>query len=899
VPFPLGEKDPIRHKYGAFTMVQPYRDPNTQLLGAQELVMRFNPDKDITYYFAPGMPDVYKQFFIKTLVPQTNTNILSKTGGKGRLKMLNYNDKDSFGDAAGPTRSVGDPRYSFINWHSDLDNGSALLGIAQFFTDPRTGETISASVNLFEGPFRDTVQQRLDLFLQTVGVEYLTPQGEFDDSKYPPSCMDGDTVPIVPMGGQVATQFNRQSTVYSKMQAYLQKPFAQYGYLGPADFLPTHDTDFYNAYFAVIPYQIYADPQANTFVTPDGTVFPTMASMAANWNALENVVQFQQMAGDVDKGLAPYNTDGPGAVQQAVDYSQKWQDLSMAATTYEHTRHYSKQMLAADDLSLFSYFDVYQKNGRHCINGKWESRTDYVNHLIQSLNEVTAAHEFGHTLGLRHNFMGSVDQRNFPKDAKGNVTMYASSVMDYNQQISEAFFETNSATAAWGPYDAATLAWIYGNDLPRQPIGPTAVTNGAMSTTISGQVSPTVPWNDPLGFTGTTETPFLFCTDEHTLYTPLCRRYDLGVTPAEIMANDLQRREWNYLWTNFRLYHKYFTAENYATQVANDFNEMRRFASLWGFDWSGGELTNTLRLIGIKGPMGTPSTAADYFNQLTAKFNTDISIANQLAATYHRAIIEQSSGERPYVTAFDPFFGDVTQQGIQLDKVQASTSFSSLWPAISNYDPSQAAGLYISSVGGQIGDEAYTTVSQAVLADFLGASFATYHYAQLGPIANFAASTHSALYGGNLKLQTWVGGFAFNEERFFLDFVHAIAVKYNFANCDENGQNCDPCTSLDHCTWDPRNLAATTNDLNQSDRYNRFQGPDGRTYIWGYIRSRNQWVIADKDRNNAMYVLMLNWTTDVVNGEDSGYNGASYLEYNVRYAVDAFTYFDGQLLNAP
>jgi hypothetical protein len=324
---------------------------------------------------------------------------------------------------------------------------------------------------------------------------------------------------------------------------------------------------------------------------------------------------------------------------------------------------------------------------------------------------------------------------------------------------------------------------------------------------------------------------------------------------------------------------------------------MRRFASQWLFDWSGGELTNTLLHVGTQVPTG--NTAADYYAQLTAKFNTDISVANQLVAAYHRAIIEQSSGERPYATVFDPLYGDVTQQGIQLDKVEATTSFSSLWPAITNYDPSQSAGIFVTSVGGQLGDPAYNAVSQSTLADFLGASFATYTYAQLGPLANFAASTHSATWNGSPQLQTWVGGWVFDRERDFLDFVRKVAVDKNFQNCDENGQNCNPCTSLDQCTWDPRTLSPKTSYLTQSDRYNRFQAPDGRTYIWGFIRSRNQWVLADKDRNNASYTLMLNWTTDIVNGEDDGFNGASPLEYKVRYLIDAFTYYDQQVTNAP
>src|SRR5262249_49520098 len=40
VPMPVAEKDPIRHKYGAFEFLSPYRDLNTTLLGANQLVQR-------------------------------------------------------------------------------------------------------------------------------------------------------------------------------------------------------------------------------------------------------------------------------------------------------------------------------------------------------------------------------------------------------------------------------------------------------------------------------------------------------------------------------------------------------------------------------------------------------------------------------------------------------------------------------------------------------------------------------------------------------------------------------------------------------------------------------------------------------------------------------------------
>jgi hypothetical protein len=880
-PFQLTEKDPIHHKYGAFEFASIYRDPNTGLLGANQYVMRFNPSRDIVYYFAPGMPQKYQDYF-QNVATATN-NVLMAAGASGRLSFKNFDD-------GGVTRHIGDVRYSFITWHSDLDNGSGLLGIAQFTSDPRTGQTINATVNVFEGAFKDTVQQRLDLFLQTVGAEYLTPDGNFDDSKYPASCSDGDTTPLVPV--DVTSLLNRQSTVYGKMQAFLQKPISQYGYLGPANFIPQHDADFYDAYYAVLPYQVYADPSANQFVHPEGSVFGTAKQQ--QWQSLQNLAAFDQLAASIDHGdqVWEYN-DAATGVPAALDFQHKLNQLSQQVADYQHVLARQPMSSHADDLGLFSYFDVYQKNGRHCVNGQWETRQQYTDRLITTLNGAVGLHEFGHTLGLRHNFMGSVDQRNYSKDSKGNITLFASSIMDYNQQISEAFFDPSQA-GGWPAYDAAALAWIYGNNQDAQHVGPVAA-NGTVQG-ISGQVSSAAPWNDPLGFQADgTERRFLYCTDEHTAYTPLCRRYDMGATPSEIIANEIQQREWNYLWTNFRLYHKYADFSSYGQTVATQFAEYRRFLSQWQYDWSPGELTNMFRLVGVKPPQG--ATAGDYYAQLTNKFNIDISTANQIAASYHRAIIDQASGERPYITTFDPFYGDTTQQGIQLDKLTAIASFSSLWPAISNYDPTQAGAYLLTNAVGQ--DSAYNSVASSVMLDFLGAAFATYTYAQIGPLAAFAEETHNSQWPGQLMMQSWIGGYEFSRERDFLDYVHGIAVQFRFNSCDLNGQNCSVCTTLDSCTWDPRIRQTQVTQLTQSDSYNRFQGPDGRTYIWMYSNQRNAWIVADKDRNVAMYTLLLNYTTDVINGEDDGYSGAQALERKVRFALDAFQYFDGDQTHSP
>jgi hypothetical protein len=877
----LGEKDPIRRKYGAFEVTPIYRDFNTGLVGAHEYVARFNPDKDIVYYLGQGMPEVYRKFFTdpKGVVDQTN-EIFAAAGMKGKLVVLNYNDDKVLGDAKGPARRLGDIRYNHINWHTDLDAGpDGLGGIAQFFVDPRTGEMLSASVNVWERSIRDSLLARLDFYLQTIGAETLLPNGEFDDSKLPNggNCKDGDVIPLVPT--EVQKTHNGGSTVYAKMQTYLQKPIAQYGKLGPADFIVPQDTDFFNAFFAVIPYQTYADPDANYFVTPEGGTGIYAAS--SQWAQLRKVAEFNKMAGQINRGEAPFDADPThNGLQNSLAFLAKYKELSGAVSDYNYMKQYNHGSAQFDDIAQISYLDVFGKNARQCVGGKFEDRTTYVNALIESSYKELVLHEFGHNLGLRHNFMGSVDQRNFAmyKDGSGKqrVGLYSSSVMDYNVAASSAFFRNDTGGPGWGQYDKAAIAWIYANSAP----------SGDPTPSLSGQSSSTSPWKDPLGFKadGKTEISYLFCTDEHIRYTPLCRQFDLGTTPSEIIAAEIDNYEWQYRWSNFRLYRKFWSEANYAQNVAGFYTNLRRIFSLWKYDWSNGELTDTLRRIGIVPPPNAP--AATYYAQLETKFNTDISMASQMVATFHQAIVQQSSGERPYKTVYDNYHGDVVQQGIIVDKLQAIVNFTSLFET-TDFDPDQAQGLYNTAYGGSFGDAAYQTVAEGAVESMVGGQYDIFSFYRPTAVADFAKATHDVNFTGRTEVRDWIGGKVFFRERDFLDFIHGLAVKSNKYGC----------TTLDNCTYDPRlPRGANANDLIHSDAFNEFVGPEGRNYIWAYIANRNEYVLVDRDRNTASYIIVKNWTNAIVNGEADGSGANAYdpygLELPMKYFLDSFNQFN-------
>ncbi len=288
-------------------------------------------------------------------------------------------------------------------------------------------------------------------------------------------------------------------------------------------------------------------------------------------------------------------------------------------------------------------------------------------------------------------------------------------------------------------------------------------------------------------------------------------------------------------------------------------------------------------------------------------------------AAFHEAIITQSPGQRPYITQFDNFFGDVTVQGITLDKLDALQSFLALWQT-DNYDPTQAAGAYISSFSGTpfgyissatgsgVG-ALYQTVAEDAVMEMVSGTYSAFPYfAPLGD-AIFTQDTQSQNYTYDLNARQdardWTGGYAFSRLEDFLAFFQNIAVQNGFSiprvgiNCD-NAADCNGANG--NVVYDPRTPQAFPQDTFYSNNLNEFIGANGRRYIWIYIQERNQWVVCDQDRNVATFQIFLNYTTDVIQSQDDGNAGADtnaqFTTYEllkqVEYYVDYYLAFNNQ-----
>ena len=264
-PLEIAEKDPIRHKYGPIEYTTIDRDPTSGQLAARQLVIRFDPRKPIVWYFAEGFPDHYKDVFKgKGGVADQTNKLLTDSGVAARVSFKDYNEELAAGQAP---REYGDVRYSFLRWVSDRDMQSFWAGVTQFVVDPRTGESVSSSISFNDFAIKDYYVQRIDAYLKTVGasLDVNSPEPWADPKG---QCKDGDTAPI--SNAEVIKTHNGSSTLYAKMQQYLQKPIGTFGALGPQDFSAKQDDDFFRAYYALLPYYVYADPDANPFVIREG-----------------------------------------------------------------------------------------------------------------------------------------------------------------------------------------------------------------------------------------------------------------------------------------------------------------------------------------------------------------------------------------------------------------------------------------------------------------------------------------------------------------------------------------------------------------------------------------------------------------------------------------------------
>jgi hypothetical protein len=193
----------------------------------------------------------------------------------------------------------------------------------------------------------------------------------------------------------------------------------------------------------------------------------------------------------------------------------------------------------------------------------------------------TLIHEFGHNLGLRHNFIGSYDKDNFYSKEEldslatrvgtklHNEPAY-SSVMDY------AISTLNELTV-FGKYDIAALRFAYAREIELVSEEGQSAKFVKVETTLQDLYPALEAQNIE-------KKEFSFCTDGNAGLSTSCNKFDEGTSLVEVIEHRIARYHRLYKYRNFRDNRDNFnvnTLSGYLPARHREFNNIRDVFEEW------------------------------------------------------------------------------------------------------------------------------------------------------------------------------------------------------------------------------------------------------------------------------------------------------------------------------
>lgn len=735
-PEPIEEKAEVNKRYGVFQTYNIFRDPESGLIGSANFVNRWDPNRETpaTFYFHKGFPEKFKPMFGE--IAAATNQVFAEAGSKLRVCFVDwyqegvqYPSEDEL-DCPRPAKEpkFGDPRYSFAVWHEGIDQTLGLLGYGPSSAVPQTGEIISANLNLYNVGL-DRYRYYIENYLDEHGG-LLKPDADkaWEDIE----CAEGATVapgdPVrcklvardaraeceaagageCAMVESQAEQECRQSPrltthLFNEMRRVMEREAGADG--SADDFIPRPQRAGFRDDLHKIVHELrYAYPPWNRYVYR-GTEFPAeqLVALEEKEHAFQDAMHAIMMGENPYGATALYTRDG---IQKQLDFAENMRDWRKAHAERQALRDH---LFATKNIYTFDPHDAINSiamAGRRCVprdGGKhtWESDDEYRERIIEAVVFKVAIHEFGHNLSLRHNFYGSVDAKHMrPGDN-------SASVMDYVSSWEEA-----GTLRDWGRYDQLALTWIYGSEDKRKD----AIEN---------------PKND-----------VLYCTDEHRILSPLCSAHDLGITPAQIVLNSIERYDWLYNIRNRRAYRTFWDTGSYVGGVYDAVFSIQRMWYLALFDWgsTGTGAAGTLKRLHQVG--GEPVLTDPEYDEIAADFGNEIQAAVGMTIAFYDAVINQPSSFRNYQTEFDPFYGDILRLGIIIDKLFTTYAFMDLTDIYYSPNVATYAALWDNPVGSR-----NFALAQRVLDNMLGSNYDTFPWFRYTAVGLFASATNSNLVG--------------------------------------------------------------------------------------------------------------------------------------------------------
>jgi uncharacterized protein DUF4953 len=367
---------------------------------------------------------------------QTGKYTLDPDDGTGRPMAFNWQRK-------------GDLRYNFQNYVDPL-NTYGPWGVAQFGQDPETGEFIANIANYF-GVAGDNVSEN-----STDVIQWLN--GDLS----PDALMKGDITRNTVISRRQAKDNNVRSQVRDLLMGHEAQMISESGDRLFAETTPDADEVRFQRMFGG------SEVERQYLVTDDllrAFAGPTLYQPFTN----------AQQGNVGSSAVSNLNNLIPGEVTE--------QALAKASpANWGHSLQNNPYMKMVTELGtraweMAEFFDPNFSGLAASFKG--ESRDKIIQFLRTELYAAVEAHEVGHTLGLRHNFEGSMDPLNYNRsfwykeNPDGTITQYwnnkptkdnphrgneykYASIMDYG-------FDTPlEGIQGIGAYDEAAIRFFYG-----------------------------------------------------------------------------------------------------------------------------------------------------------------------------------------------------------------------------------------------------------------------------------------------------------------------------------------------------------------------------------------------------------------------------------------------------
>lgn len=500
---------------------------------------------------------------------------------------------------------LGDLRFPMFNVTFRKGRGMPC-GYGPSSADASTGEIFHGLVNIYAGECYDWITKRaMDLYDLASG--HCTVE-EFKNGRYynPQTGKCDAGVTTKPLNGPVAAGGSDGKNSSAKDErGDVKDPLAAIRFLSPAlksAYWPKSDINQpTNKDLRFSAKEITKIKER----LADEIQHPTMADLGG----------FQRLAGSkYETQILPLGNmysllpdSAAGNLDMLADYAP-WKRLTPDAV--EAMQNMTIQAFTAkDDVEMFEPgINQFVKDMKNEKDRNVVERT--LRHWIYITSMI---HEMGHTLGLRHNFMGSVDSNNFPNPITAQAPQgeYTKAVNEYWAQIeklrkdyqtkidagdadaynkyiqavdgiastkdryaSSSIMDYLGDWSDWSidarPYDRAAILFGYG-----QKVEVDAGIDKKSGQRIwkvedykPGDFEPANPDQEPLDNASKSKSgrrirQYLYCSDDRVFEDVFCSWHDRGVTATEIVRNYIADAQINYYFNNFRRDRSNFSQRSY------------------------------------------------------------------------------------------------------------------------------------------------------------------------------------------------------------------------------------------------------------------------------------------------------------------------------------------------